>query len=458
MGITKTVSSIRKLLWWPTVRRDVKDYITVCEVCTRHKSPKTAPIGLLQPLPIPERPWSHLAMDFIVELPESRGNTVILTVIDRFSKMGHYIPLRKLPSAAELVPIFISNVVRLHGIPLGIVSDRGTQFVSRFWKGFCKSVGIDLSFSSAYHPQTNGAAERANQNIEKYLRCFISERQDNWSDLIPWAEYALNSAVSEATGHSPFFTVYGFDPPVLPSTFPDTAIPALDEHLVSLKETWGRVKRALEDSSVTQKIKADRHRRPAPVYQVGDRVWLSSRNIKLLVPSMKLAPRYIGPYKILRRINPVSYALALPSHIRIHNVFHVSLLKPLLCNRYTKARVPPPLVSVEGEEEFEVEAILDARVSRGVLQYLVDWVGYGPEDRSWLPATEVHAPRLVRAFYLAHPRAPGGRPVAARRGGGSVTLAPAPPRRLAAASSLLAGQAPSDIAVASAHVGTPGGG
>uniref|UniRef100_A0A8C5R5U5 Gypsy retrotransposon integrase-like protein 1 n=1 Tax=Leptobrachium leishanense TaxID=445787 RepID=A0A8C5R5U5_9ANUR len=290
MGITKTVSSIRKLLWWPTVRRDVKDYITVCEVCTRHKSPKTAPIGLLQPLPIPERPWSHLAMDFIVELPESRGNTVILTVIDRFSKMGHYVPLRKLPSAAELVPIFISNVVRLHGIPLGIVSDRGTQFVSRFWKGFCKSVGIDLSFSSAYHPQTNGAAERANQNIEKYLRCFISERQDNWSDLIPWAEYALNSAVSEATGRSPFFTVYGFDPPVLPTTFPDTAIPALDEHLVSLKETWGRVKRALEDSSVTQKIKADRHRRPAPVYQVGDRVWLSSRNIKLLVPSMKLAP------------------------------------------------------------------------------------------------------------------------------------------------------------------------
>uniref|UniRef100_A0A8C5QPC4 Polyprotein n=1 Tax=Leptobrachium leishanense TaxID=445787 RepID=A0A8C5QPC4_9ANUR len=284
-------------------------------------------------------------------------------------------------------------------------------------EGVLQECGIDLSFSSAYHPQTNGAAERANQNVEKYLRCFISERQDNWSDLLPWAEYALNSAVSEASGHSPFFTVYGFDPPVLPTAFPDTAIPALDEHLASLTETWGRVKQALERSSIVQKTKADRRRGPAPVYQVGDRVWLSSRNIKLLVPSMKLAPRYIGPYKILRRLSPVSYALALPSHIRIHNVFHVSLLKPLLCNRYTRARVPPPPVSVEGEEEFEVKAILDARVSRGVLQYLVDWVGYGPEDRSWLPATEVHAPRLVKAFYLAHPCAPGGRPVAARRGG-----------------------------------------
>uniref|UniRef100_A0A8C5WJ11 Integrase catalytic domain-containing protein n=1 Tax=Leptobrachium leishanense TaxID=445787 RepID=A0A8C5WJ11_9ANUR len=203
-------------------------------------------------------------------------------------------------------------------------------------EGFVRTWGIDLSFSSAYHPQTNGAAERANQNIEKYLRCFISEQQDNWSDLLPWAEYALNSAVSESTGHSPFFAVYGFDPPVLPDTFPDTTIPALDEQLASLKETWGRVRRALEESSAIQKTKADRHRRQAPVYQVGDRVWLSSRNIKLLVPSMKLAPRYIGPYKILRRLNPVSYALALPPHFKIHNVFHVNLLKPLLCNRYTQ--------------------------------------------------------------------------------------------------------------------------
>uniref|UniRef100_A0A8C5P708 Chromo domain-containing protein n=1 Tax=Leptobrachium leishanense TaxID=445787 RepID=A0A8C5P708_9ANUR len=172
---------------------------------------------------------------------------------------------------------------------------------------------------------------------------------------------------------------------------------------------------------------------------------------------MKLAPRYIGPYKILRRLNPVSYALALPPHIRIHNVFHVSLLKPLLCNRYTKARAPPPPVSVEGEEEFEVKAILDARMSRGSLQYLVDWVGYGPEDRSWIPAAEVHAPRLVKAFYVTHPRAPGGRPVAARGGGGSVTDGPVL-GRLAADSSLLAGQAPNNNATGCAHVGRRGAG
>uniref|UniRef100_A0A8C5M7I3 Chromo domain-containing protein n=1 Tax=Leptobrachium leishanense TaxID=445787 RepID=A0A8C5M7I3_9ANUR len=172
---------------------------------------------------------------------------------------------------------------------------------------------------------------------------------------------------------------------------------------------------------------------------------------------MKLAPRYIGPYKILRRINPVSYALALPSHFKIHNVFHVHLLKPLLCNRYTKVHAPPPPISVEGEEEFEVKAILGARISRGSLQYLVDWVGYGPEDRSWIPAAEVHAPRLVKAFYLAHPRAPGGRPVAARGGGGSVTAGQGL-GRLAADSSLLAGQAPNDERYRVRSRGTPRGG
>uniref|UniRef100_A0A8C5PI99 Uncharacterized protein n=1 Tax=Leptobrachium leishanense TaxID=445787 RepID=A0A8C5PI99_9ANUR len=393
---------------------DVTDYIATCEVCCTSKNPKTLPLGLLQPLPVPERPWAQLSMDFITDLPVSHNNTVILTIVDRFSKMFHFVSLAKLPSAMELVPVFIQNVVRLHGVLLGIESDRGTQFVSQFWRGFCENLGIRLNFSSAYHPQTNGAAERANQNVEQYLRCFASEKQNEWSDLLPWAEYALNNAVSETTSHSPFHTVYGFVPPVLPSSFQDTTLPALDEHLASLKATWELVREAMETSIKKQKEKADRHRRPAPVYVAGDRVWLSTCNIKLLVPSMKMAPRYIGPYKVLCKVNPVSYALAMPLHCHIDNVFHVSLLKPLTCNRYTRVHVPPPPVQSQGEEEYEVRAILNSQVVRGILQYLVDWEGYGPEDRAWLPASEVHAPHLVCQFHAAHPSVPGGRPVAAR--------------------------------------------
>uniref|UniRef100_A0A8C5MC51 Gypsy retrotransposon integrase-like protein 1 n=1 Tax=Leptobrachium leishanense TaxID=445787 RepID=A0A8C5MC51_9ANUR len=412
-GITKTLTSISRQFWWPTMRQDVRLFVLACQICARSKTSKTLPVGLLQPLPTPKRPWSHLSMDFIVDLPKSKGHTVVLTVVDRFSKMAHFVPLPKLPTAKELAVVFAREIVRIHGVPSEIVSDRGAQFVSRFWRVFCAEMGVRLAFSSAYHPQTNGAAERANQGLEQYIRCFTTQQQDNWSELLPWAEYARNNAVNETTGHSPFSAIYGFFPPALPLQFNEQAIPALDDHLTQLQEIWRQIRVNMERNVAVQKRKADRHRLQAPSYNVGDRVWLSTRNVKLRVPSMKMAPRFIGPYKIIRRINPVAYALALPKHLRMHNVFHTSLLKPLLCNRYTRVVPPPPPVQVDGESEYEVRRVLDSRLCRGVLQYLVDWVGYGPEDRSWIPASDMSASRLVRAFHASHPDRPGGR-IAAR--------------------------------------------
>uniref|UniRef100_A0A8C5WKW7 Chromo domain-containing protein n=1 Tax=Leptobrachium leishanense TaxID=445787 RepID=A0A8C5WKW7_9ANUR len=166
-------------------------------------------------------------------------------------------------------------------------------------------------------------------------------------------------------------------------------LPALENHLHTLQQTWVKIKDISERNVENQKGKADRSRRMSPVYKVGDQVWLSTRHIRLQVPTMKLAPCFIGPYRVLHRINPVSYELALPQALRIHNVFHVSLLKPLLCNRFTRSNVPPPPVEVEGEEEYEIKAVLDSRLCKGSIQYMIDWKGYGPEDRSWLPARDV---------------------------------------------------------------------
>uniref|UniRef100_A0A8C5M5Y3 Chromo domain-containing protein n=1 Tax=Leptobrachium leishanense TaxID=445787 RepID=A0A8C5M5Y3_9ANUR len=151
----------------------------------------------------------------------------------------------------------------------------------------------------------------------------------------------------------------------------------------------------------------------------GCRVWLSTRHIKLRVPSHKLAPRFIGPYRVLRRINPVSYALELPKSLRIPNSFHTSLLKPLVCNRYTTPVNQPPPVQVQGQEEYEVQALIDSRWSRGGLQYLVHWKGYGPEERSWVAASDVHAPGLVSAYHRHFP----SHPRAHRQGGAAVTVA-----------------------------------
>uniref|UniRef100_A0A8C5MI68 Gypsy retrotransposon integrase-like protein 1 n=1 Tax=Leptobrachium leishanense TaxID=445787 RepID=A0A8C5MI68_9ANUR len=218
-GIEKTLSHIRRHLWWPTLAKDVKDFVTTCPVCTCSKPSRLKPTGLLQPLPVPERPWSHLAMDFLVELPPSSGHTVIFVVVDRFSKMAHFIPLKKLPSSIELAHVFTKEIFRLHGVPNVIVSDRGSQFISKFWRGFCQQLGVQLSFSSAYHPQTNGLAERTNQTLETYLRCFISDAQDNWVSLLPWAEFAYNNATSQSTKYSPFEIVTGMHPTVFPSSF-----------------------------------------------------------------------------------------------------------------------------------------------------------------------------------------------------------------------------------------------
>ncbi|XP_073422156.1 uncharacterized protein [Dendrobates tinctorius] len=188
-GVLKTQEFLSRFFWWPTYRRDVLDYVTSCEVCARCKTPRSSPTGLLQPLPIPTRPWGSISMDFIVELPTSQGKNTVLVVVDRLTKAAHFIPCVGLPTAKHTSDLIIQNVFRLHGVPDEVVSDRGVQFTSKFWQHFCAALNIKVNLSSAFHPQTNGQTERTNQTLEQYLRCFICHLQDDWVDLLPLAEF-----------------------------------------------------------------------------------------------------------------------------------------------------------------------------------------------------------------------------------------------------------------------------
>ena len=170
-GATRTAEFVRRRFWWPTLDADTREIVAACDVCSRSKASHRPPAGLLRPLPIPGRPWSDVALDFATGLPTSWGNNTIMTVVDRFSKMVHFVTLPKLPSAAETVDLLVNHVVRLHGIPQNIVSDRGSQFTSGVWRAFCRGIGATISLLSVYHPQTNGQAERANQALEATLRC-----------------------------------------------------------------------------------------------------------------------------------------------------------------------------------------------------------------------------------------------------------------------------------------------
>uniref|UniRef100_A0A669CB49 Gypsy retrotransposon integrase-like protein 1 n=1 Tax=Oreochromis niloticus TaxID=8128 RepID=A0A669CB49_ORENI len=209
-GIHRTVSFLQRFAWWPSLIKDVREYIAACSVCAQNKGVNQPSSGLLRPLPTPSRPWSHIAVDFITGLPRSSGNSVILTIINRFSKAAHFVALSKLPTALETAQLLTNHVFRLHGIPADIVSDRGPQFTSRVWKEFCSSLGAQVSLSSGFHPQTKGQTERANQELEAALRCVASTHQTTWSEQLPWIEYAQNSLTSSATGVSPFEASLGF--------------------------------------------------------------------------------------------------------------------------------------------------------------------------------------------------------------------------------------------------------
>ena len=374
------------------MREDVASFVAACSVCAQAKVPHQSPQGLLQPLPVPHRPWSHIALDFITGLPPSHHHTTILTIVDRFSKAAHFIPLTKLPSASETAQILITHVIRLHGIPRDIISDRGPQFTARFWRAFCNALGTMVSLTSGFHPQSNGQTERANQSLESMA---------SWSTQLPWAEYALNSHTSAATGLSLFECCLGYQPPLFPSQEVEVGLSSAAAFVRRCRQMWRATRVNLVRVTARMKEQADRRRRPAPTYHVGQRVWLSTRDIPIRGFTRKLAPRYVGPITITHIISPTAVCLRLPSTMsRIHPTYHVSRVKPAVSHALASAPVGPlPSRMIGGSETYTVSRLLECRRRGRGLQYLVDWEGYGPEHRAWTPARFILDKDFIWEFH-----------------------------------------------------------
>ncbi|KAG7567857.1 Reverse transcriptase domain [Arabidopsis thaliana x Arabidopsis arenosa] len=326
-GVDKTLAVVMEHFFWPHLKKDVERFCARCIVCHKAKS-RLHPHGLYLPLPIPNAPWVDVSMDFVLGLPKIRHKDSIFVVVDRFSKMAHFIPCDKTNDATQTADLFFKEVVRLHGIPRTIVSDRDTKFLSHFWRTLWRKLGTKLLFSTTCHPQTDGQTEVVNRTLSTLLRATLGKNMSTWLDCIPFIEFAYNRAVHSATKLSPFEIVYGINP-----LSPLDLVPLPQKEQVCqdglrrgeiIKKLHDKAKDNLEKKNADNKRKADRGRKEM-LFEPGDWVWLHMRPERFPTQrASKLAPRGDGPFKILEKINDNAYRLELPSEVKISHTFNVA--------------------------------------------------------------------------------------------------------------------------------------
>ncbi|MCH79873.1 retrotransposon protein [Trifolium medium] len=341
-GYSKTMKRLSENFYWDNMKKEAQIFIRQCVVCQQTKYSSQKPNGLLQPLPLPNHVWEDVFMDFVTGLPPSKGFTVIMVVVDRFSKGIHFGALATGFTAYKVAELFVSMVCKLHSLPKSIAYDCDPVFISRFWLDLFKFSVTLLRMSSSYHPQTDGQTEVMNRTVEQYLHAFVHEKLSQWFSLLPWAEYRYNTSIHAASCLSPFQVMFGKVVPSIPAYITGTSsIDACDAVLTSRDEILALLRKKLAKAQLQ-----------------------SYRQVSISgVKYHKLAKRYYGPYLIMAKIGVVAYKLALPPHSKIHNVFHCSLLK--------LHEGPPP-----SNIDQMVEGLL-------VRFALVQWRGLLPDDTSW---------------------------------------------------------------------------
>ena len=401
MGINKTLEKINRKYYWPKMHRHIQYYINTCMKCQENKSSNQLPMGLLQSLPIPERRWQQITMDFIVQLPMTKnGNDSIIVIVDKLSKMACYIPTTVNVTAQQVAKLVFENIVRHHGVPESIVSDRDSRFTSMFWKSLWELLGTKLSMSTSYHPETDGQTERQNRTLEDMLRAFTNYNQDDWDEYLISGEIAYNDSIQASTGETPFYMNSGqhprFSPILSLNSNNKSKHQSVNEMLEQMHNTIKNAKTSLEQAQQRQQQYANESRREI-IFKIGDEVLLSTANLRNMDRAPKLYPKFIGPYKIKRIISNVAYELDLPTSMKIHSTFHVSKLKIYnkdnneIFEREQIIRPAPEIINEQ--EEFEVEKIIDKRESgsksRKKINYLVMWKGYPRWEATWENAEEL---------------------------------------------------------------------
>jgi hypothetical protein len=403
LGANKTVNYLKDHVWWKDMVSDTKSYCETCATCKRSKPSNQKPYGLLNPLNIPSEPWESIGVDFVGPLPLSSNRDgefdSITVIICLMTAMVEIIPSRTNYKAPEIAELMFEHVYKHHGLPKTIVSDRDVLFTSTFWGHLNALIGIKLKMSSAYHPQMDGATERANRTITQMLRQCINPNQKDWVSKLPTIQFAINSARSESTGYAPFFLNNGRMPrAMIWNSAGSTEYSNVREFAQKKKLALMSAHDSIIGARTKQTRDANRKRQLVP-FKEGDFAYLSTKNITFAKGlARKLIPKYIGPYKIIQDFNNQSFKLDLPMHLKkrgVHDVFHSSLLRIHMPNddRLFPGRMDTQIGGgPDLEDEWAVDVIRSHSGSGETSIFEIKWKS---GDVTWMPFYQI---RHLQAF------------------------------------------------------------
>ncbi|KJE88908.1 hypothetical protein CAOG_08414 [Capsaspora owczarzaki ATCC 30864] len=409
-GKHRTNLRVKQTHVWHNMMEYIEKYVAGCTLCQQNKPSHLKQAGLNASIEVPAGVWQDVAIDLVTDLVPSKDyrghkHDAVLTAQCLLSKQVHLIPFSKDSSSAMVTRALMDRVFAYHGLPNTLLHDRDSRFLAEHMTSICKGLGIRQRASTSFHPNTNGSLERQHAVMAQVLRNYVNHSHDDWVELLPWAEIAMNSSVNASTKVTPFMASQGFEARTSWKITPPERESDVDEHIALIRTIVEDTRKELARANELSSAKVDKHRTPAPGYQVGDSVWLDTRQLRLETVATKFNPTYIGPFEVLEA-DKHTVLLRLPKFMKHHPRFHVSRVKAVGADGIPGRPVSEPRpIHMKGEKYYQAEKIVDSFIDKGTLWYKVKWTGVEePTVEPWEVFGEHH--RMTEAFHKANPNKP----------------------------------------------------
>ncbi len=395
-NIRRTCKYLNKWYYWSQVKESVQKYVAICHICRRSKTSKEKYSELLNSLLISNRSWTNIILNFVIELFESKKFNAILMIMYKLIEMHHYVfctTEEDDTSAEKTTKLLINYVWKLHDLSSIIVFDRDSQFIFLIWKKMSQMLKINIKLSTAFHFETNEQSEIVNQEMKKYLQIYCNYQQNDWSNWLSMIEFVFNAVISAFTELFAFMTNYEFESRMSFDSLEEDNSKSAKKRVLSrknsniiekMKDIWDFTKKKLANAQDIQKRYADQKRTFLSEYEIENMIWLITKNIKIERSSRKLNHKWIESYKI-KKIIKDACQLNLSQSIKIHDIFHISLLRKTAIDFFIEqiqSSSSSIVIDENEEEKYEINDILDNRYHYDKLQYRVVWIDHS-SDRAW---------------------------------------------------------------------------